>query len=152
MTKLSHCWTFLPINNQHCRRRFMRKFPSSLESPTTIFIVARGWKLVTKLQIRRYDPWPPLRTDGLLLRCLISSFKFLPIIEKLFRSEAGHPHHCGTDTNMAQDKLRSATLCVTHARLLMPQGRRLNGFLGLSFSDGTTLLLVILLDKTESVG
>ena len=29
MTKLSHCLTFLPINNQHCRRRFIRTFPST---------------------------------------------------------------------------------------------------------------------------
>ena len=31
-------------------------------------------------------------------------------------------------------------------------GRRLNGFLGLSLNDGTILFLVILLDKTVSVG
>ena len=32
------------------------------------------------------------------------------------------------------------------------RGRRPNGFLGLSFNDGTILFLAILLDKTVSVG
>ena len=32
------------------------------------------------------------------------------------------------------------------------EGRRLNGFLGLSLNDGTIPFLVILLDKTVSVG
>ena len=32
------------------------------------------------------------------------------------------------------------------------EGRRLNGFLGLSLNDGTILFLAILLDETVSVG
>ena len=51
----------------------------------------------------------------------------------------------------ARGPAAGAALAVVIA-LLYPGGRRPNGFLGLSFNVRTILFLVILLDKTVSVG
>ena len=48
--------------------------------------------------------------------------------------------------------LRSAFVFSAHNCVCVTVGRRSNGFLGLSLNDGIILFLVILLDKTVSVG
>ena len=52
----------------------------------------------------------------------------------------------GTQDNRNKNKARR------REREREREGRRLNGFLRLSLNDGTILFLVILLDKTVSVG
>ena len=54
----------------------------------------------------------------------------------------------GTQDNRNKNKARRRERERERER----EGRRLNGFLRLSLNDGTILFLVILLDKTVSVG